>query len=213
MSWESVAYYVGYVAAIFLCRGLGNLFFVPMLLNMGFNIALQTGLLSGWDIRWVIAGHGFLFFLWTATLAGIFDRTTVVILLVMDFFAAYKGLVSQLQMAGSGGHFWDVTSTTIIQVWLMSILIVSLSAIVKSSIVSKVERGYSELLVIPKKRFLIPIAVWAAIIVLPEYLGSAIPEVVKQNRFTIAGLLLVWGWVAIELPFFIMYKRLRSNAD
>jgi hypothetical protein len=182
-----------------------------MLLNMGFNIALQTGLLTGWDIRWVIAGHGFLFFLWTAALAGIFDRTTVVVLLLLDFFAAYRGLAPQLQMAGTGGHFWDITSTSIIDVWLMSILVVSLSAIVKSSFFSKLERGYSELLVIPKRRFLIPIAMWASLIVLPNYLGDLVPDFVKHNRFKIAGLLLVWGWVAFELPFYIMYKRMNGK--
>lgn len=213
MTWDIGVYYAGYVVAIVLCRGLGNIFFVPMLLNMGFNIAIQAGLLSSWDYRWVFAGHGFLFFLWVASLSGIFDRVTVVILLLADLFAAYRGLLPTLQAAGAGEPFWHSTSTGIIQVWLMSILVVSMSAIVKSSAVSIWERGYSELLNIPKRRFLIPIAMWAAVIILPDYLGSAVPDFVHQNRFKIAGQLLVWGWVAIELPFFIMYKRLRSNGD
>ena len=213
MFWESLVYYLGYGVALALCRGLGKLFFVPMLLNMGFNIALQAGLLSNWDYRWIFAGHGFLFFLWVAALAGIFDRVTVVVLILVDLLAVYRGLLPQFQIAGTGETFWHMTSTSIIHVWLISILVVSLSAIFKSSLISLWENGYSQLLVIPKRRFLIPIAAWATIILLPEYLGGMLPAFIYQKRFIIAGFALVWGWVAIELPFYIMYKRMNGDHE
>jgi hypothetical protein len=211
VTWDTVLYYAGYVVALFLCRGLGNIFFIPMLLNMIFNIVVQLGLLSGWDNRLVLACYGFLFFLWVAALAGIFDRVTVAVLLLADLFAAYNGLLPAIQAAGTGESFWHSMSTSIIQVWMMSILVVSVSAIAKSSVVSKWKRGYSALLTIPKRRFLIPIAMWAAVIVLGEHLSSYVPDIVVKNRFKIAALLLVWGWVAFELPFYIMYKRLGKN--
>jgi len=210
---ETAFYYLGYAIALFLCRGLGRLFFIPMLINMGFDVAVQFNLLAGWDIRWVTVGYGLLFFIWVATLAKAFDTATVVVLIVVDIFTAYWGILPNIQSAGSGTQFWNATSTSIVNVWLVSILIVSMSAILKGSFGSTIQRGYSELLIIPKRRFLIPIAMWAAVIVLPEFLGNKAPEFIHQNRFKIAGQLLVWGWVAIELPFFIMYKRLRSNGD
>ena len=205
-------YYLGYVLALLLYRGLGRLFFVPMLLNLGFDLALQFDLLRGWDIRWVIAGYGFLFFVWVSALAGMFDRVTVIVLLVVDLFVAYRGILPNFQTAGLGGDFWNMTSTKIAEIWLLSILLVSLSVIIKSSIVSVFERGYSELLTLPKNRFLIPIAVWSATWVLPTYVPF-LRDLLGNYQSRVAGQLLVWGWVAFEYPFYRMYKHMREDDD
>ena len=213
VDWGVLFYYAGYAVALVLCRGLGNLFFLPMLANIAFNISLQLGLLTGWDIRWIMVGYGFAFFVWVAALAGTFDRTTVIVLLLADLATVFTGIQPQLAKIGDGGQFWNATSMSIMQVWIASILIVSLSAIVKSSIVSKIQLGYSEVLLIPKRRFLIPIALWSAVILLPDFLGTTVPTTIHEKKFVIAGNLLVWGWVAFELPFYLMYKRMPDDVD
>ena len=213
MTWDLFLYYLGYAIALWLCKDLGKVFLYPMLINMGFNIALNFGAFAGFDSRWVIAIYGFLFFVWVATLAGAFDRITVVVLLLVELVVVVKGLLPQFQAVGTGFSFWHLTSTVVLQIWMFSILVVCLSAIFKSSILSVWERGYSELLIIPKRRFLVPIALWSLIWTLPHLMSGQIPAVVQQYKSQIAGQLLVWGWVAFELPFYMMYKRRYRNGD
>ena len=208
MTIEAVIYYLGYAAALIVCRGLGRLFYIPMLLNLCFDLAIQFDMLADWDIRWVMVGYGFLFFAWVAALIGNFDRITVIALLAIAVSAIYFGVVPQLRSVGSGQEFWDLTSTSIVHVWMLAILVACLSAIIKSSLVSKIKQGYSELLIIPKRRFLIPIAMWSAMWLIPDILPSSFPKFIGQHRAQIAALLLVWGWFAFELPFYLMYKRM-----
>jgi hypothetical protein len=207
---ETSVYYLGYIVALFLHRGLGRLFFIPMLINLGFDLALQFDFLRGWDIRLVMVGYGFLFFVWVSALAGMFDRVTVVVLVVVDVLVAARGILPNVQTAGVGSEFWNATSTTIFEIWLLSVLLVSLSVILKSSVVSLMERGYSELLTLPKARFLIPVAAWSATWVLPTYVPF-LRELLGGYQSRVAGQLLVWGWVAFEFPFYRMYQHMPED--
>ena len=211
MGWEYGIYYSGYVLAILLCRKLGWVFFVPMLVNMGFNLCLNTGLLSGWDIRWIIAGHGCAVFVWVLMLSGALGKPTVGILVAADMAVVVNGIWEPLRMVGTGGDFWIATSTSIIDAWMVSIATVVGSIVMKSTIMARFRGERVDLLTNPKKRFLLPIGAWAAIIAAVGYLGNVLPAAVVDNRFNIAGYALVWGWVALEFPFYLMYQRLRKQ--
>ena len=211
MTLQVVIYYVGFAAAILLCRGLGRLFFYPMLLNVGFNISLNLGLFGGWDVRWLIVAYGFGIFLWVLALTGAWNRTLFVGLLLLDLAVIMNGLWPVITVAGNGVQFWNYTSTAIIDVWMISILVVVLSTVVKSTLIARFKGKFVDLLTNPKKRFVLPIGAWACIIESAKYLPSFLPSSVVANRFDIAAQVLVWGWVGLELPFLLTHRRLKRQ--
>jgi hypothetical protein len=178
---------------------------------MGFNVCLNAGLFSGWDIRWLIAVYGFGIFVWVVSLTRTLSRSLIVSLLVLDLAVVINGFWPMITVAGNGAHFWNYTSTAILDVWMISITVVVLSTALKSTVLAKIEGRFVDLLTNPKKRFVLPIGAWAATIVLMKYLKSVLPSAVVAERFTIASHVLVWGWVALELPFFLMYRRLKRQ--
>lgn len=211
MTWELGQYYVAFIAVIFLARGLGPLFFIPVVLDFVFELCLDWGLLSGWDVRLLIAGFEFAIFLWVLALAGNLRKSTFVVMLVLDLTVMINGMWPQIQAAGSGRDFWNNTSTSIMDVWQTSIVVVVVSMVVRSTIVAKAKREYVDILTNPKKRFLLPIGAWALIQELPIYLKPNVPLWLFDYRFHIAANVLVWGWVALELPFYLMYRRLKKQ--
>ncbi len=213
VTWDAVSIYAGYLIALLLCRGLGWIFFVPMLLNLVFDLCLRFGLLAGWDIRWTMVSYGLLFFLWVLTLSGFPNKTVFIVVMLADLGSVFHGLAPEMSAVGTGSSFWDTTSTSIVHVWLTSIFVVSVSVIFRGTVLSMIERGYADLLVVPKQRFLIPIALWSGMIMIPFYLHGVVPEWLYEHRFALAVQLLVWGWVAFELPFYIMYKRMHERSS
>lgn len=211
ITWDAVSIYSGYAIALFLCRGLGVLFFVPMVLNLIFDLCVRYGVMSGWDIRWVMASYGLLFFVWVLALSGIPNKVTFFVLALAELGSVFHGLAPELAAVGSGKAFWYGASTTILHVWFTSIFVVAGSAIIRGTIISVHDKGFVTLLTIPRQRFMVPIAMWSGMIMIPHYLHGIVPEWLYQNRFLIAGHLLVWGWVAFELPFYIIYKRIGRN--
>ena len=179
-----------------------------MVLNAGFDVCLRFDVFAGWDVRWVMALYGLLFFLWVLALAGLPNKTVLVALALAEFGAILNSLAPSFASLGSGREFWNATSTAIVDVWLVSIFVTACSVVIRGTVISKIKRGYAELLIVPKQRFLVPIAIWSGVIMLPYYLQTFIPQWLLDNRFMIASQLLVWGWVAFELPFYIMYKRM-----
>jgi hypothetical protein len=204
-------YYAGYLLAILLCRKLGKLFFIPMLLNLAFDIALAVDLFAGWDVRWVIVAYGFGIFVWVLALSESFTRSMMLTLTCFEVVIVIGRMWSPLHLAGTGPDFWNAVSTSVYDVWLASILVVVVSVVVKSTIVAQHQDRRIDVISNPKKRFLLPIGAWAAIIVVPPYLEHQLPQSVLDNRYEIAGMVLVWGWVALEFPFFLMYRRLRKR--
>ena len=211
MEIATILYYAGFVTAIFVCRGLGPIFYIPMTLDLIFNIVLQSGGLQGWDVRLVVLTSGILWFIWVMALAGTLNKGLIVLLILVDLAALLKGVEPQLAAVGSGDPFWHLTSTKIIEVWMLSVLVVVLFMVVKSTLVARLNGEFVDLLSNPRKRFLIPIGLHAAVWVIAPYLESVVPAWLFARRYDIAAQVLVWGWVAIELPFFIMYRRLKRQ--
>lgn len=208
VDWIVVTSYIGYVLAVILCWGLGPIFRIPMLINMGFNLSLNLGLLSGWDIRGVIAVYGLAFFLWVLALTQSINRLTLVFLLLLDLTVVFCRVLPDIQTAGIGGDFWNTVSTHIVEVWMASIFGLSATTIFRSTLLAKWRHRRMDLLTNPRKRFIIPICVWSGTIAITPWLGSFLPQTIIQNRFALAAELLVWGWVAVELPFYLLYRRL-----
>jgi hypothetical protein len=213
LDWSLIVYYIGYAIAFFLCWGLGPIFRAPMLLNGLFNVALTLGLMRGWDIRIVIAVHGFAFFVWMLALTQTLNGSVFVFVLLLDLAVVFHGLWPDIQVAGTGPTFWNVMSTQIIEVWMTSIFALTVSVVFRSSILAKLKERRVDLLTNPRKRFLIPICAWAGMISLPPWFPNILPKPVIDNRFAIAVQLLVWGWVAFELPSYITHRRLMRQYD
>ena len=206
-----IPYYFLYVVVISLFWGMGRLYYIPIILDAAFNICLEAGGLSGWDIRIVILVYGLAFFTWVLVLAGAMNKSLIVLLLVIDFTSIFQSLRPQLVAIGEGTQFWTMTSTTILMTWMISVLLVVLSVVFRSTIVAKFRGEFVDLLTNPRKRFLLPIGLHSAIITIPPFFKSYIPTVVYDRRFDLAAWSLLLGWIALELPHFIMYQRLKRR--
>lgn len=212
MPTEYIPYYIAYIVAVFLARSLGPLFYIPMILDMLFNLALNLDLLSGWDIRLLIVGYGLALFIWVIALLGTLSRSLFVSLLVLDLYLVVVGIMPSLQAAGTGQEFWNTTSTTIFLVWQISITGIVLSMVIKSTVIAKLKGKYVDILTNPKKRFSLPIGAWAAFLVICHYFESWLPDVIVEKQYDIAGHLWVLGWIALELPFYLMYRRMKKRS-
>jgi hypothetical protein len=207
----TLLYYGGFILAIALCRSLGPIFYVPQIANLVFNLSLQTGFLSGWDIRLLMAFYGFAMFVWVMVMAGNFRKSTFMALLLLDLGVAFQGMWVPMRAEGSGQSFWNVASTSILDVWMVSISVVVGSVFFESSVMAHWRGKFADWMTNPKKRFLIPIGAWAGILVAAKYGKPLLPEWFVGLQYIIAALVLVWGWVALELPFYIKYKRLHRE--
>jgi hypothetical protein len=182
-----------------------------MLINMGFNICLNVGMLTGWDIRWLAATYGLGVFLWVLALSGSFAKSTAVILLFLDIGVVLAEIQPYFATVGHGQSFWNIASTSIVYVWLVSTVVVAGTVVWKSTVVARLRDQPSDLLTNPKKRFLLPIGTWATILLAAKYLGPFISTYATEAAYFIAGTVLVWGWVVLELPFYLAYRRLKRS--
>ena len=211
MDWMLVPYYAGYALALYLCWNLGSIFRLPMLLNLGFNLALNFGLLAGGDIRWLIVAHGFGFFLWVLALSQSLTKSTLVLVLLLDVGMVYNRLVPDFQVVDTGPLFWNAVSTHIIDIWSVTVLGLVVSMFVRSTLLATWQGRLVDIFTNPKKRFQLPIGMWAGTIVLIPLLHRWAPDEMIDARHTIAACLLVWGWIAMELPFYLMNRRLMRS--
>ena len=155
--------------------------------------------------------YGLAMFVWVLVLSGAFTRTTFFALTFLDVLIVISRLWAPMQSATTGPGMWMTISEVVYDIWLASIVIVVCSVALKSTLVAKLRGHRVDILTNPKKRFVLPIGVWAAMVALPTYLQNYLPDSVLENRFRIAGQILVWGWVALELPFYLSHKRLMRD--
>jgi hypothetical protein len=212
VSWFTLlTYYLAYGLAIYLVWDLGRIFWIPLSLDLMFNLCLQFGLFTGWDTRPLILTYEFAFFVWVLILGGKLTNLTFVSVLLLDLGVVLNGLWAPLQVAGTGQNFWNSVSTTILNVWMTSTLVVVVSVIIQSTVVAKLRGRYVDILTNPKKRFLLPIGAYAILWLMPAYGKSFLPSFFVNHGFEIAAYVLVWGWVVVEFPFYLMYRRMRKR--
>ena len=211
MDLQSAIYQIGFLAALSLCWGLGPVFFYPMLADFIFGLCGNAGWFSGWDIRVVMVTYGLGILVWTIVLSGALTKTTFIAVLMLDVATIFYRILPEIQLNGTGQNFWNATSAGIYEVWLISIFVVVASMAIRSSIVAKITGRRVDLLTNPKKRFLLPIGAWAGIPPLMSCLQPFLSQSLFDNRFVIASHVLVWGWVAFELPPYISHKRLMKQ--
>ncbi|MBU0507207.1 hypothetical protein KKH27_00025 [bacterium] len=213
MELQYIIYCSVFVAAIVVCWDLGPIFYVPMILDLVFDLALWFNLLAGWDIRLTVVTYGFLFFAWVLILSKDYTKLAALLIIPVDLAFVYQGVLPELQAAGTGQEFWNVTSTEILKLWDLSTFLLVMTVIVRSTIGAKLQGRMVDVLTNPRKRFLIPIGVWTGINLLHEIFPSYLPPWFVENGYRIASHALAWGWLALELPFFLAHRRLRLRHD
>lgn len=204
MDLYQITYYTGAILGILLCWNLGPLFYVPMFFNIATDIMLDVGLLTTGDMRlsWTIIDG--LYCLWVLILANVFrSRIEAVLVFVVVAAAFAYGIYPNLVEAAHDWSRWVELTTRIMQAWSFIISVIILLVLAKTFYLWKMGKGPNDLVVNPRKRFLIPIWFWATIQVLPFAGIPVIGPWLEANRFTIAAHLLVWGWVFLELKFFV----------
>ncbi len=202
---------LGYALAIWLAYGLGRIFYIPIILDLTLDLSLYFDLLSGWDIRWLMTTAWGLFFVWALALSKGFKKVWPLALVAIDLAFVYQAIIPQLEMAGTGQPFWNATCTSIMQVWDLSTTLLVGSTIFMSTVWPKLRGEFVDVLTNPRKRFLIPMGLYSGYNFFHVTFANVIPPWMHEYGWRIASQVLVWGWVAFELPFFIMYRRLRRQ--
>ena len=213
MIWFFALYYLGYALALWLCWNLGQVFRVPMLLNLAFDVCLKLGFFEGWDIRIVIVSYGLAFFFWVLALSQSLTKSTFAFVLLLDLVVAYKQMFPKLAMVGNGTQFWFHVSTDILQIWMASIATVVGSMLVRGTIVARLKGRRVDVWTNPKKRFQLPIGLWALTILFTAWFKPQLPPLLAQYRFLLAANLLVWGWALLELPHYLANRRLMREEE
>ena len=212
MAFQTVIYYLGYCAALYLYKDMGRVFFVPMLANMWFNLLITFEIYREVDFRWFIAVHGLFWLCWILILArpsiSRFEIGGSIILLVSAFF---WGTLPRLMEEANALSAIIELCTQIWTTWYFSGFLVVLVVVLRSTVVARYKKDFVDILTNPRKRFLIPLGLCSGMIGFTPLLGSVVPDTVLLQRFNIGSQLMVWGWVLLESPYFIMYERLRRQ--
>jgi hypothetical protein len=212
MAFQTVIYYFGYCAALYLYKDMGRVFFMPMLMNMWFNLLITFEIYREVDFRWVIAVYGILWFVWIMVLAtpnrGKLEIVLALFLLLAAFFF---GTLPHLLTEFDAFRAMIDLATRIWTVWYFSSFFIVLVVVIRSTIIARIKGEFVDLLTNPRKRFLIPLGLCSGIIGVTPLLSGKIPEEIVLQRFNIGSHVLVWTWVALELPFYIMYERLKRH--
>lgn len=214
MPFHSLLYYLGYCIALYLYKDMGRIFFVPMLLNLWFNLLILFQVYRHVDFRWLVALHGMLWLIWILVLASEnrkkLDITLAILLLVGSFVI---GTLPQLRQKADAFKAMIELCNNIWTVWFFSAFIVVFVVIVRSTIVARMKHEFIDILTNPRKRFLLPLGIQSALVgIAPLFEGALSPDIIRE-RFNIGSHIMVWGWVVLELPFYIMYERMKRQEE
>lgn len=215
MLWALIITDIGFIAALVMYWELGWLFRLPMLLNLAVSLLVNySGILTN-EIQTAvfISLYGLLFILWVVILAGLQRGITgAVVSFLLVVVTITVGMLEaanfDIRMEGA----WIRLSTTFIYTWTACIFLVILGVFLKSAAI-RWHHGYWNLLLTPKRRALIPIGLWSALICLSELYRTFLPQL-YEIRFVTAAFCLGWGWAAIEFPHFmesLSHKQGRSD--
>jgi hypothetical protein len=206
-------YYPGFLIAIFLCRPLGRIFFIPMILDLLFDMSFQFHVWGDVDRRWLFMAYDFALFVWVLVLSGVTSKPTFAAVVLADAAFILYSIWPQFQTAAIGDDIGRTAGQAIWDIWDISIVMVIASVMIASTVGARLKGRMVDVLTNPKKRFLIPIGLFLGYGLFAKYFAFCLPEAVVKYRYQVAGELLVWGWVAFELPFFLMYRRLRRQTE
>jgi hypothetical protein len=212
MAFQTVIYYFGYCVALVLYKDMGRIFFLPMLLNLWFNLLITLKIYQQVDFRWLIAVHGMLWLVWVLALGRVTrSRTETVLALLLIVGAFIFGTLPNLTKPPGTYRGMIELSTRIWTIWYFSAFVVVVAVFLRSTVIAKWKKEFVDILTNPRKRFLLPMGVCSGFIGLTPLLQGTVPEALIIERFNIGSHLLAWGWVVVELPFFITYERLKRQ--
>ena len=212
MAFQTVIYYLGYCTALFLYKDMGRIFFVPMLLNLWFNLLITFEIYRQVDFRWLAAIHGILWLIWVFLLAREERRKIDIAMIVLLILVAFVvGTLPNLAETADAFEAMIEMSTHIWTVWYLSAFIVIIVVVIRSTVIPRYKKTFVDILTNPRKRFLIPLGICSGIIGIAPLLEGTVSSELIRHRFNIGSQVMVWGWVVLETPFFIMYERLKRK--
>jgi len=210
VAFQTVIYYFGYCAALVLYKDMGRIFFLPMLLNLWFNLLITFKIYQHVDFRWLIAVHGLLWLVWVLVLGRITrNRMEIILALLLLLASFFFGTLPNLMKLPETYKGMIDLSTRIWTIWYSSAFLVIVAIVIRGTIVASRKKEFVDILTNPRKRFLLPMGLCSGFIGLTPLLHGSLPETLIIERFNIGSYLLAWGWVIVELPFFIAYERMK----
>ncbi|MCC6475604.1 hypothetical protein IT157_01000 [bacterium] len=203
---------IGAILAIALCWNLGRIYFIPMILNFASEFIIPSGLLQYVDVRWYILVTGFLYVLWVMILTDVFrdwfDAVTIYALVIMSFmfgmYPAMEEVAADFDRSVEG-------ATRVLKVGMVVVFGQVLLAVLRSIAKLRFRGGMWDMIVNPRKRFLIPIGLWSGICILPVAWIPGVGDTLETYRYVIASHALWWGWVLLELKFFFQARYWRRR--
>lgn len=216
--------WIGYLLAIWLYYGLGKIFWVPIALDLLYDFAGSQLGIWGNNLQTLVTMtiYDILLLLWVIYMSGILKtRAAIWIVLGLLLVATFNGVTAVAIAQGIGvsrfaeivglpgiDQIWILLTTQAMYTWSAIIFLIVIGIIVHSTIIRRLRGRPALFLTNPRIRIIIPIGLYTGIIGLSQLYQGFVPEAFYQWRYRIAGTALGWGWVAMELPFYIMYRRM-----
>jgi hypothetical protein len=221
---QLLAAWSGYALAIWLYFGLGKIFWVPIALDLVYDMLGVKFDLWGNNVETLVIETAYvvLLLLWVIYLSGFMkSKWSTWIAFALIMVASFTGIVSTAiyqnigmerfaEFLGFPGYHrkWILLATLSMYTWFICTSLVIFGVILRSTVFRWINGKAANLISNPRNRVLIPIFFHTSIIGFSQFYSGFVPDDIYAWRFKIAGTLLGWGWVALELPFYIMYRRM-----
>jgi hypothetical protein len=220
----------GGMLAIFLYAGLGRIFWIPMAINLIYWHAIDLVFAP------IANSLGFMYFttfyfsallLWIFYLSGLtrsrwlfpFLFLLIMISSLVDLCSVFLyetvGHERFLEIIGSPDYTesskWFVVALLVNYIWGVIVFAVIAGILFSRTLLRWLRGQSSSFLADPRNRVLIPIMLYTAVGGFTFVLHDMMYDHFYYEyyyRIQIAGSLLGWGWVAMELPFYFMYQRM-----
>ncbi len=188
------------------------MFYSLLLFNLVTDALLDIGWLAAGDMRikWTIVDG--VYCLWVLVLGNFFRSRKEAVAVFLLVVAAFTYWVLPHHMnAADNWKAWVELTTRIMEGWATIIAGLVMFVAARTYLQYKVGGGFNDLIVNPRKRFLLPIGAWAAIKAIPLAWIPASAGWFETARFPIAAHIMVWGWVFLELKFFFQARYWRRK--
>jgi hypothetical protein len=212
MELYQITYYSGLLLALLLCWNLGPLFYTYILFQISTDVLLDIGWLAQGDMRLKWAMIEWLDCIWILMLANIFrSRFESFVISGLVLIAFSFGIYPSLTEAADSWPRWVELTTEIMRGWAVINLAIIVFAVSKTVYLWKVEHQPNDLVVNPRRRFLLPLGAFFAILAMPMEWIPWHRAWIEAHRFPIAAHVMAWGWVVAEFKFFLQAWRWRRK--
>ena len=212
MELYQITYYFGLIAALYLCWNLGPLFYSYILWQILTDVLLDVGWLAHGDMRMKWATIMWLDGIWILILANIFrSRVEAILVSALVMIAVVVGVYPSLTANADTWPRWVELTTEILRAWAVINFTVISFVIVKTLYHWKVKHRPNDLVVNPRRRFLLPMWAFSAIIAMPMGWIPWQHAWFEAHRFPIAAPFQAWGGVLVELKFYLQARSWKKR--